>query len=42
VPSYTTLLLRYDVLQDDLASLMRQVSEVLNQLPDATGGLNAS
>ena len=41
VPSYTTLLLRYDVLQDDLASLMRQVSEVLNQLPDATGGLNA-
>ncbi len=33
VPSYTTLLLRYDLLQDDLASLMGQVSTLLNQLP---------
>jgi KipI family sensor histidine kinase inhibitor len=42
VPSYTTLMLRYDLLQDDLASLMGQVSEVLNQLPDANGGLDAN
>ena len=41
VPSYTTLLLRYDLLQDDLASLMGQVSEVLNRLPDATGDMDA-
>ena len=33
VPSYTTLLLRYDLLQDDLASLMEQVSAVLDELP---------
>ncbi|OEY65648.1 5-oxoprolinase subunit PxpB [Marinobacter sp. X15-166B] len=33
VPSYTTLLLRYDLLQDDLASLMADVAATLNRLP---------
>lgn len=37
VPSYTTLLLRYDVMQDDLASLMEQVSAVLDQLSARAG-----
>jgi KipI family sensor histidine kinase inhibitor len=33
VPSYTTLLLRYDLLQDDLASLIEDVTEVMASLP---------
>jgi KipI family sensor histidine kinase inhibitor len=35
VPSYTTLLLRYDLLQDDLASLMADISKVLDEMPQA-------
>jgi KipI family sensor histidine kinase inhibitor len=34
VPSYTTLLLRYDLLADDLASLVADVTEALKSLPD--------
>lgn len=34
VPSYTTLLLRYDLLTDDLASLVADVTKVLKTLPD--------
>lgn len=33
VPSYTTLLLRYDLTKDDLASLMADVAPILNNLP---------
>lgn len=33
VPSYTTLMLRYNLLIDDLASLMADVAIVLNNLP---------
>lgn len=32
VPSYTTVLLRYDLLSDDLASLMADVAAILNNL----------
>lgn len=35
VPSYTTLLLRYDLMQDDLSSLMASVADTLADLPDA-------
>lgn len=35
VPSYTTLLLRYDLLQDDLASLMADITSVLDDMPQA-------
>lgn len=35
VPSYTTLLVRYDLLQDDLASLIRDIGTVLAQLPQS-------
>ncbi|MCG7199435.1 5-oxoprolinase subunit PxpB [Marinobacter pelagius] len=34
VPSYTTLLLRYDLLSDDLASLVAGVSDALSALPE--------
>jgi KipI family sensor histidine kinase inhibitor len=34
VPSYTTLLLRYDLLTDDLASLVADVTEALKALPE--------
>lgn len=36
VPSYTTVLLRYDLSRDDLSSLLRDVSDTLADLP-ATG-----
>jgi len=35
VPSYTTLLLRYDLLSDDLASLLADVTKTLSELPEA-------
>ncbi|MEX2476564.1 5-oxoprolinase subunit PxpB [Marinobacter sp.] len=35
VPSYTTLLLRYDLAHDDLSSLIATVTETLADLPDA-------
>ena len=35
VPSYTTLLLRYDLVHDDLSSLMAAVADTLADLPDA-------
>lgn len=34
VPSYTTLLLRYDLLSDDLASLVAAVTDALSALPE--------
>jgi KipI family sensor histidine kinase inhibitor len=34
VPSYTSLLLRYDLLSDDLASLISSVTETLSALPE--------
>jgi len=36
VPSYTTIMLRYDLLQDDLASLIATVTPILASLPDDT------
>lgn len=36
VPSYTTLLLRYDLLQDDLASLIADLKQTLDTLPAET------
>lgn len=33
VPSYTTILLRYDLLQDDLASLIAAITPVLASIP---------
>lgn len=35
VPSYTTLLLRYDLLTDDLATLLADVDEALSELPES-------
>lgn len=37
VPSYTTLLLRYDLLKDDLASLIADVAGVLDDLSQMKG-----
>lgn len=34
VPSYTSLLLRYDLLIDDYSSLLTDIAAVLNNLPD--------
>lgn len=34
VPSYTTLLLRYNVLEDDLASLVADITDALARLPE--------
>ncbi len=35
VPSYTTLLIRYDLMQDDLASLMHDIAATLSLLPQS-------
>lgn len=35
-PSYTSIMLRYDLLQDDLASLIATVAPILSSLPDDT------
>lgn len=35
VPSYTTLLIRYDLLQDDLASLIQDLAATLADLPES-------
>lgn len=35
VPSYTTLLIRYDLLQDDRASLIRDIAATLADLPES-------
>lgn len=42
VPSYTTLLLRYDLMKDDLASLMADVAHTLNNLPAETPAQNVA
>ena len=34
VPSYTTLLLRYNLLEDDLASLVADITDALATLPE--------
>src|SRR5690554_1863584 len=36
VPSYTSIMLRYNLLQDDLASLMADVTPLLNSLSTTT------
>lgn len=38
VPSYTSIMLRYNLLKDDLASLMADVAPLLNNLSTTTSG----
>ncbi|HLT14111.1 MAG TPA: 5-oxoprolinase subunit PxpB [Marinobacter sp.] len=40
VPSYTTLMLRYDLLADDLASLIHDVNIILSELPERSHTTN--
>lgn len=42
VPSYTTLLIRYDLRLDDLASLTRDIADTLAELPQSGPGSHRS